>query len=226
MRSSIRLVVKLSVMGICGGSLVASLLPPEHKSNRLPVVIERVPDPPALACKQQAWPNADRSCLKWTARGGEIVKFAPGRTQDSGAGASANAPAGVPANAGAGAPAAFAAVPAAAPAAALGQDEIAIAADSFAQQTEPAAAREPQGAARPAAGATAHASKRRTAQRGSREALGMMRSFGDPLADVSTTGYAADPARRRTIRPTSIQDVYYYQRRGMLPPTAAAQSTR
>jgi hypothetical protein len=108
----------------------------------------------------------------------------------------------------------------------LGQDEIAIAADSFAQQTEPPAAREPQGVARPAAGATAHASKRRTAQRGSREALGMMRSFGDPLADVSTTGYAADPARRRTIRPTSIQDVYYYQRRGMLPPTAAAQSAR
>ena len=56
---------------------------------------------------------------------------------------------------------------------------------------------------------TAHhrpAERRRT-----NEALSSVRRFGDRLHDVPVNAYAADGARRSIpIRPTSIQDIYYY----------------
>ncbi len=46
------------------------------------------------------------------------------------------------------------------------------------------------------------------------EALRTVRRFGDNLRDIPVSSYAADGTRRSVvIRPTSIQDVYYYQAR-------------
>jgi hypothetical protein len=51
----------------------------------------------------------------------------------------------------------------------------------------------------------------RTAKRPANEALNAVRKFGDTLHDIPVSAYAADGTRRRiVIRPTSIQDVYYY----------------
>jgi hypothetical protein len=51
----------------------------------------------------------------------------------------------------------------------------------------------------------------RTAKRPTNEALNAVRKFGDTLQDISVSAYAADGTRRKiVIRPTSIQDVYYY----------------
>jgi hypothetical protein len=42
-------------------------------------------------------------------------------------------------------------------------------------------------------------------------ALNTLKRFGDNLPDIPVSAYAADGARRKIIiRPTSIQDVYYY----------------
>ena len=51
----------------------------------------------------------------------------------------------------------------------------------------------------------------RATKRPSNEALNAVRRFGDNLRDIPATAYDADGTRRRiVIRPTSIQDVYYY----------------
>ena len=43
------------------------------------------------------------------------------------------------------------------------------------------------------------------------EALNAVRRFQDNLRDIPVSSYAADGTRRTiVIRPTSIQDVYYY----------------
>ena len=48
-------------------------------------------------------------------------------------------------------------------------------------------------------------------QRPTNEALNAVRRFQDDLRDVPVSDYAADGTRRTiVIRPTSIQDVYYY----------------
>jgi hypothetical protein len=55
---------------------------------------------------------------------------------------------------------------------------------------------------------TAH---RARVKRRTNEALNTVRRFGDPLRDMPVDAYAADGIRRTIpIRPTSIQDVYYY----------------
>jgi hypothetical protein len=51
----------------------------------------------------------------------------------------------------------------------------------------------------------------RIAKKPSTEALNAVRKFGDTLRDIPVSSYAADGTRRTiVIRPTSIQDVYYY----------------
>ncbi len=51
----------------------------------------------------------------------------------------------------------------------------------------------------------------RATKRPSNEALNAVRRFGDNLRDIPVSAYDADGTRRRiVIRPTSIQDVYYY----------------
>jgi hypothetical protein len=54
----------------------------------------------------------------------------------------------------------------------------------------------------------------RPARRPSNEALSTVRKFGDNLQGIPVSSYAADGTQRRiVIRPTSIQDVYYYSSR-------------
>jgi hypothetical protein len=51
----------------------------------------------------------------------------------------------------------------------------------------------------------------RVAKRRTKEALNSVRRFGDTLHDIPADAYASEGTRRRiVIRPTSIQDVYYY----------------
>jgi hypothetical protein len=51
----------------------------------------------------------------------------------------------------------------------------------------------------------------RTAKRPTTEALNAVRKFEDPRPEISANSYAADGTPHRiVIRPTSIQDVYYY----------------
>jgi hypothetical protein len=72
--------------------------------------------------------------------------------------------------------------------------------------------------ARPAAEAPADvaapkktARRDRPAKRPTNEALNTVRKFGDNLQDIPVNSYAADGTPKRiVIRPTSIQDVYYY----------------
>jgi hypothetical protein len=51
----------------------------------------------------------------------------------------------------------------------------------------------------------------RTARRSTNDALNAVRKFGDSPREIPATSYAADGSPRNiVIRPTSIQDVYYY----------------
>jgi hypothetical protein len=51
----------------------------------------------------------------------------------------------------------------------------------------------------------------RTAKRPTSEALNAVRKFDDARPEIPANSYAADGTPRRiVIRPTSIQDVYYY----------------
>jgi hypothetical protein len=53
-----------------------------------------------------------------------------------------------------------------------------------------------------------------TAERRTHKALAAMRRFEDSRRDIPMSAYAAEgPPRRIMIRPTSIQDVYYYSAR-------------
>jgi hypothetical protein len=50
------------------------------------------------------------------------------------------------------------------------------------------------------------------------EALNAVRKFGDTRPEIPTNSYAADGTPRKiVIRPTSIQDVYYYSRGSTSP---------
>jgi hypothetical protein len=78
-------------------------------------------------------------------------------------------------------------------------------------------AAEGQHAAMPAIKTTARPTLKKTVRRDraekppNNEALNSVRRFGDTLRDIPVSAYAADGIRRRiVIRPTSIQDVYYY----------------
>jgi outer membrane biosynthesis protein TonB len=67
--------------------------------------------------------------------------------------------------------------------------------------------------AQPRAGAAKKAASgdRAAKQRPTNEALNAVRRFQDNLRDIPVSAYAADGTRRTiVIRPTSIQDVYYY----------------
>ena len=72
---------------------------------------------------------------------------------------------------------------------------------------KPAAEAQPRAAAAKKPASEARAAKQRPAT----EALNAVRRFQDNLHDIPVSAYAADGTRRTiVIRPTSIQDVYYY----------------
>jgi hypothetical protein len=92
-----------------------------------------------------------------------------------------------------------------------------VAAPGRAAPAQRPVAREPR-VTKPAAGAQTRLPASKTAARGERtakrpanEALSTVRKFGEHLPEIPTDSYAADGSRRKiVIRPTSIQDVYYY----------------
>jgi hypothetical protein len=127
------------------------------------------------------------------------------------------------------APAAAPPAPAAVPVAAAAPPASAAAPDTtstmpsaaVAQPHKEPAAQPPKArrAAKPAARERARVAKRpaareKTAKRSTTNgALNVVRGFGDNLGDIPVTSYAPDGSRRTiVIRPTSIQDVYYYSR--------------
>jgi hypothetical protein len=58
----------------------------------------------------------------------------------------------------------------------------------------------------------------RTAKPPANEALNAVRKFGDGRPEIPADSYAADGTRRKiVVRPTSIQDVYYYSRGSTSP---------
>jgi hypothetical protein len=60
----------------------------------------------------------------------------------------------------------------------------------------------------------------RSAKRSTNEGAKSVRKPADGLKDIPVSAYAADGTQRRiVIRPTSVQDVYYYSRRGAAPPS-------
>jgi len=88
-----------------------------------------------------------------------------------------------------------------------------------AQPATPPPAAEGRRAAKPAVEAQPRAAAAKKAapgdraakQRSTNEALNAVRRFQDNLRDIPVSAYAADGTRRTiVIRPTSIQDVYYY----------------
>ena len=54
----------LFVCGMVGGYAGLCLLAPTPETQK---AIARIADPPSVPCSMQAWPNADRNCLAWTA---------------------------------------------------------------------------------------------------------------------------------------------------------------
>ena len=60
-------ITALFVAGMVGGYAGLCLLGPTDETQTMTVAAAPIPDPPALPCSMQAWPNADRKCLDWTA---------------------------------------------------------------------------------------------------------------------------------------------------------------
>jgi hypothetical protein len=176
----------------------------------LPLAVERplvasAEDPPAIPCKRQTWLHFDRSCLSrrglpWVVAHGASdsvtaeVSVAAENVPEQALTETQHTPATVPQQP------------------AQGSD---IAMPEQATPVPPPPAEERQKRAIEAQArlpAPKRAARRdRAAKRPTNEALNAVRRFGDTLHDVPASAYAADGARRRiVIRPTSIQDVYYY----------------
>jgi hypothetical protein len=213
-------ITALFVAGMVGGYAGLCLLGPTDEGQQTAALASaRIPDPPALPCSMQAWPNADRKCLDWTAPRAEAAEAKTDGAQKVSANvpppdkrpATALQPSTVTQ------PAATVTQPAATftqpstvgmttrqmPAAAP-QPVVEAARDAA---VEPASQAEPS---TPAATKTP-ASKSRTASHSRNKALAVVRGFGDNLNDVPLNAYAYDGAPRRSVsRPSSVQDRTYY----------------
>ena len=66
-------ITALFVAGMVGGYAGLCLLGPTDETQTMVVAAAPIPDPPALPCSMQAWPNADRKCLEWTAPRAEMA---------------------------------------------------------------------------------------------------------------------------------------------------------
>jgi hypothetical protein len=71
-------IVALFVAGMVGGYAGLYVLGPTDETQTATVAVARVTDPPALPCSMQAWPNADRKCLQWTAPRGDAAATTDG----------------------------------------------------------------------------------------------------------------------------------------------------
>lgn len=184
----------LFLAGMVGGYAGLCLLGPTDETQTTAVAAAApIPDPPALPCSMQAWPNADRKCLDWTVPRADVA----------GAKAEAKTDGAQKAVAGAPAPSTRATMPA--------QPSTVGTNVAVTQPAAEAAADVPATpAARAEAPAKAVAAKSRTAARANKtKALAVMRGFGDNLNDVRLNAYASDgSSRRSTTRPA--QDRSYF----------------
>jgi hypothetical protein len=216
----------LFVAGMVGGYAGLVVLGPTDETQQTAkaanVATGPIPDPAPVPCSMQAWPNADRKCLEWTA-----PRAAAAEPKADGVKAEATKPNGLKA------------VPQQKPlAAAPSADPGALSAPppstvGMSSETRPAPAPvAPQSVVDPArssavepapqsepvtAPAKAQPSKSRTAAHNRTKALAAVRGFGDNLNDVPLSAYSADGAPRRTVtRQSSYQDRYqdrYYAQR-------------
>src|SRR5262249_25629160 len=145
-----------------------------------------VPDPPALPCSMQAWPNADRKCLDWTAPRAEAAEARVGAKTEAKTDGAQKAVAAAPA------PDKRATTAA--------QPSMVGASGAATQPAAEAAADVPAApAARADAPAKAAAAKSRSAAHANKtKALAVMRGFGDNLNDVRLNAYASDGSPRRS----------------------------
>jgi hypothetical protein len=197
MKSIAGSITALFVAGMVGGYAGLCLLGPTDESQTA-LAAARVPDPPALPCSMQAWPNADRKCLEWTA-----PRAAAAAGTDGSQKVGADAPsldkrattAASPSTVGMGV--ATRQAPAAAP------QPAAEAARDAASETAPSAEQ-------PATAPTkAPASKSQQAARARSKALAAVRRFDDNLNGVPVNAYAYEGGRRAGVRPSASQDRYY-----------------
>jgi hypothetical protein len=226
----------LFVAGMVGGYAGLYLLgPTEERQPTAKVAAAPIPDPAPVPCSMQAWPNADRKCLQWTAprteatdaktNGAKIdaaktngakavpqtpVAVAPSSDQRAASPAQpSTVGTGQPSTVGTGQPSTVGmsseSRPAPAPAAAAPQPSVEAPRDAA---TEPTRQSEPA-----VAPAKSQSSKSRTAAHNRGKALAVVRGFGDNLNDVPLNAYASDGAPRRSVsRQSSSQDRYYAQR--------------
>jgi hypothetical protein len=196
-----------------GASFGIGLLVFSPRADRLPAAAQ-TPDPILLSCAAAS----DRSCLSTLpGRDIEVVATPAGPITAAAEAAPDTAPVEAPPTAVAAAPVAAAAEP---PAPAAVAEPPAASAPPAATTTTPAVAPPRRPAPRRAATAeskvrppAAKKAARRefAAKRPAREAPAAVRRFGDDLHDLPVSSYAADGTRRGgVIRPTNIQDYYYY----------------
>jgi hypothetical protein len=195
MKSFAGSITALFVAGMVGGYAGLCLLGPTDESQTA-VAAARVPDPPALPCSMQAWPNADRMCLEWTAPRAEAAAAATDGSQKVVAAAPSldkrATTAAPPSTVGMGV--ANRQIPAAAP-----QPAAEAARDAASEMTPPV--EQP---------VTAPASKSQQAARARSKAVAVVRGFGDNLNGVPVNAYASEGGPRRSgVRSSASQDRYY-----------------
>jgi hypothetical protein len=185
-------ITALFVAGMVGGYAGLCLLGPTDEGQTAAVAAARIPDPPAVPCSMQAWPNADRKCLPWTAPQAGVAGAKTDGVQKVSVGAPApekrTTPVAQPLTVGMSV--ANRQTPAAVQPAAVPQPALEAA-------PQLAAASEPQ--AEPAAPTKTPASKSAHAKG---KALAVVRGFGDNLRDVPLNAYASDgtPRSRSAVR--------------------------
>jgi hypothetical protein len=180
-------ITALFVAGMVGGYAGLCLLGPTDETQTITVAAAPIPDPPAVPCSLQAWPNADRKCLDWTAPRAAVAETRTDGAQKAVASAPSPDKRAAPSTVGM----AVAATPPAAEAAV----------------DAPAAPVQAEAQAKPAP------AKSRTATHAKQtKALAVMRGFGDNLNDVRLNAYASDGSSRRSAT-RSAQDRSYFGNR-------------
>jgi hypothetical protein len=179
-------ITALFVAGMVGGYAGLCLLGPTDETQTTTVAAAPIPDPPAVPCSLQAWPNADRKCLDLTAPRAAVAETRTDGAQKAVASAPSPDKRAAPSTVGM----AVAATPPAAEAAV----------------DAPAAPVQAEAQAKPAP------AKSRTATHAKSKALAVMRGFGDNLNDVRLNAYAYDGSSRRSAT-RSAQDRSYFGNR-------------
>lgn len=214
----------LFVAGMVGGYAGLVLLGPTDETQQTAkpakVATAPIPDPAPVPCSMQAWPNADRKCLEWTAPRAEGADL-----KTDGIRAEATKPNGIkPAlqqRPAAAAPSVDPGALSAPPPSTVGMGSEARPAPVAPQPVvDPprSSAAEPTPQTEPVtAPAKAQPSKSRTAAHNRTKALAVVRGFGDNLNDVPLSAYSGDAAPRRAVTRQSsyqerYQDRYYAQR--------------